>query len=426
MAGIHLHPHDILDEGMDDILQRIDGMQNVEHLFVELNTIFERNPYPVGVLPHNPVHKSVMGNGMLHVNIDNPGTRLQQKIDPGVLAGNDPLRRVQQATEGSRYKVIPWVNILNGDFSGDIANNQVIDYRGRVIKYWLCPNAPDVADYWQKTFSRIKTLYGYDTFLIDRIRFPDWAGKEVNPAGLFTCFCPHCQQAMNAQDLAPEVVKDELDKIAAALAEGNFAYPVEAFRDNPVIARWVAFRQQSVTGLVERILKNAKENIGDIHFWLDLWPPAYSWILGQDYRELTRLSGTLKHFPYHKLGGGADVQGLVNFFASDEAAHESAFEAFKALFNLPYSLSYEDFKASGFPIDFVKEQNDRVRQLSQEGTFIFSGIQMWNLPPEQLLEAVRAAEASACDDLLYYCYGWADQALFDAIGEYEQHKGTEK
>jgi hypothetical protein len=425
MAGIHLHPHDILDEGMENILQRIDGMQNVEHLFVELNTIFERNPYPVGVLPHNPVHESVMGNGMLHVNIDNPDTRLQQKIDPGVLAGNDPLRRVQQATEGTRYKVIPWVNILNGDFSGDIANNQVVDYRGRVIKYWLCPNAPDVADYWQKTFSRIKSLYGYDTFLIDRIRFPDWAGKEVNPAGLFTCFCPHCQQAMKAQDLAPEVVKDELDKIAAALAEGDFAYPVEAFRDNPIIARWVAFRQQSVTGLVERILKNAKENIGDIHFWLDLWPPAYSWILGQDYRALTRLSGTLKHFPYHKLGGGADVQGLVNFFASDEAAHEPAFEAFKKLFNLPYALSYEDFKASGFPISFVKEQNDRVRQLSQEGTFIFSGIQMWNLPPEQLLEAVRAAEASACDDLLYYCYGWADQALFDAIGEYELRKEAE-
>lgn len=422
MAGIHLHPHDILDEGMENILQRIDGMQNVEHLFVELNTIFERNPYPVGVLPHNPVHESVMGNGMLHVNIDNPDTRLQQKIDPGVLAGNDPLRRVQQATEGTRYKVIPWVNILNGDFSGDIANNQVVDYRGRVIKYWLCPNAPDVADYWQKTFSRIKSLYGYDTFLIDRIRFPDWAGKEVNPAGLFTCFCPHCQQAMKAQDLAPEVVKDELDKIAAALAEGDFAYPVEAFRDNPIIARWVAFRQQSVTGLVERILKNAKENIGDIHFWLDLWPPAYSWILGQDYRALTRLSGTLKHFPYHKLGGGADVQGLVNFFACDEAAHEPAFEAFKKLFNLPYALSYEDFQASGFPISFVKEQNDRVRQLSQEGTFIFSGIQMWNLPPEQLLEAVRAAEASACDDLLYYCYGWADQALFDAIGEHELRK----
>ena len=62
MAGIHLHPHDILDEGMENILQRIDGMQNVEHLFVELNTIFERNPYPVGVLPGTRI-----GNGQRHV-----------------------------------------------------------------------------------------------------------------------------------------------------------------------------------------------------------------------------------------------------------------------------------------------------------------------------------------------------------------------
>lgn len=426
MAGIHLHPHDILDEGAENILRRIDGMQSVEHLFVELNTIFERNPYPVGILPHNPVHQSVMGNGMLHVNIDLRDARIQQKIDPGVQAGDDPLQAIKEATEGSRYKVIPWVNILNGDFSGDIENNQVIDYRGRVIKYWLCPNAPDVADYWQKTFSRIKKIYGYDTFLIDRIRFPDWAGKEVNPAGLFTCFCPHCQQAMKAQSLEPDAVKEELLKIAAALAEGDYDYPAQVFSENPLITRWVAFRQQSVTGLVERILTRARENIGGINFWLDLWPPAYSWILGQDYQALTRHASTLKHFPYHKLGGGADVQGLVDFFSSDEAAQEAAFHGFKTLFSLPYDLSYAAFKQSGFPISFVKEQNDRVRELSQAGTFIFSGIQMWNLPPDELIQAVRAAKASACDDLLYYCYGWADQALFDAVGENEKAKGMEK
>lgn len=424
MAGIHLHPHDILDEGVENILQRIDGMQNIEHLFVELNTIFERNPYPTGILPHNPVHESVMGNGMLHVNIDTHDARIQQKIDPGVQAGDDPLRAIKLGTEGSRYKVIPWVNILNGDFTGDIANNQVIDYRGRVIKYWLCPNAPDVADYWQKTFSRIKQMYGYDTFLIDRIRFPDWAGKEVNPAGLFTCFCPHCLQAMNAQNIDADAVKTELDKVSAALASGDFDYAVDAFSDNELITRWIAFRQNSVTHLVERVLKSAKETVGGVELWLDLWPPAYSWILGQDYHALTRHSSTLKHFPYHKLGGGADVQGLVNYFAQDEATQERAFNAFKKLFELPYELSYAAFKQSGFPISFVKEQNDLVRQLSQNGTFIFSGIQMWNLPAEHLIEAVGAAEASACDDLLYYCYGWADQPLFDAIGNNEKRKGT--
>lgn len=424
MAGIHLHPHDILDEGMDAILQRIDGMQSVEHLFVELNTIFERNPYPTGVLPHNPVHDSVMGNGMLHVNIGSDDAHLQQRIDPGVLDGDDPLLAVKQATEGTRFKVIPWVNILNGDFTGDMENNHVIDFRGRVIQYWLCPNAPDVAEYWQKTFSRIKAKYGYDTFLIDRIRFPDWAGKEVNPAGLFTCFCPHCQDAMKAQAIDPQAVKTELEILSSALVDGDFETPVKAFSNNPLIARWITFRQQSVTGLVERILKSAKESIGDIHFWLDLWPPAYSWILGQDYQALTRHADTLKHFPYHKLGGGADVQGLVNFFAGDEDTQEQAFTAFKKLFDLPYDLTYAGFKQSGFPIHFVKEQNDRVRQLSQPGTFIFSGIQMWNLPPDELLDAVHAAKASACDDLLYYCYGWADQALFDAVGEEEKTKGT--
>lgn len=45
---------------------------------------------------------------------------------------------------------------------------------------------------------------------------------------------------------------------------------------------------------------------------------------------------------------------------------------------------------------------------------------MWNLPPAALLEAINAAEQSDCDDLLYYCYGWAEQSLFDAAGNHYQ------
>ena len=84
-------------------------------------------------------------------------------------------------------KVVPWANIQNGDFIGDVENNQVVDFKGPP-EHWLCPNAPDVAQLWQKTFPALKQNYGYDTFLIDRIRFPDWAGKRSQSAGLFTCF----------------------------------------------------------------------------------------------------------------------------------------------------------------------------------------------------------------------------------------------
>ena len=69
MAGIHLHPHDILDEGVDSVLERINKMNGVDSLFVEVNTIFERNPYPTGRLPHNPKHEFVQGTASMSNSI---------------------------------------------------------------------------------------------------------------------------------------------------------------------------------------------------------------------------------------------------------------------------------------------------------------------------------------------------------------------
>lgn len=39
---------------------------------------------------------------------------------------------------------------------------------------------------------------------------------------------------------------------------------------------------------------------------------------------------------------------------------------------------------------------------------------MWNIDPEHFLDAVREARESEADDLIYYCYGWADERLFEA------------
>ncbi len=421
MAGIHIHPHDILDEGVDSILERIGKMNAVDSLFVEVNTIFERNPYPTGCLPHNPKHEFVQGTATLHVKLDMPPLRLNQRVDPTILAGADPLRDLQQATKSGPYKVIPWVNILNGDFAGQIENNQVIDFRGNPVEHWLCPNGPDVIELWIATFSAIKAQYGYSTFLIDRIRYPDWAGKSVSPRGLFTCFCPHCQREMTRTGIDVDAVRARLKTLAEQMHAGQYEATVDALLNDQLLQRWMAFRQHSVSRFVQNLLAGiSSQDGGESELWLDLWPPAYAWVLGQDYQALTRSSKALKHFPYHKLGGGADVQGLIEHFAKDDAQRENAFRAFMRLFSLPYDISYQRFKAEGFPIEFVKQQNNLVREKSQPGTFIYSGIQMWNLSAEALLEAINAAEQSDCDDLLYYCYGWAEQSLFDAAGNHYQ------
>ena len=46
VAGIHLHPHDIIDEGTGQIFSLIDRMGDIKYIFPQVNTIFERNPYP--------------------------------------------------------------------------------------------------------------------------------------------------------------------------------------------------------------------------------------------------------------------------------------------------------------------------------------------------------------------------------------------
>ncbi|WP_159566019.1 hypothetical protein [Budvicia diplopodorum] len=418
MSGIHLHPHDILDEGTESILKRLAKMGDIDHLFVEVNTIFERNPYPVGHLPHNPVHDVVMGSGTLHVKLENHQQgALYQRIDPTILDGHDPLMLIKQKTDGTGIKVIPWVNILNGDFGGNINDNTVVNFHGDPVEHWLCPNAPDVVALWKNTFSRLQQAYGYDTYLIDRIRFPDWAGKSVNPGGLFTCFCTHCRQKMKKENIDVKTLIFILEQLVILLRQHQYRTVAEYLLKDPLLKQWQTFRQQSITNFVRTLLCDINQNDRSLKLWLDLWPPAYSWILGQDYAELTKLSPALKHFPYHKLGGGADVQGLIEFFATTPEEKEDAFQAFLHLFNLPYEISYEYFKAQGFPIAFVKHQNDIVRQQSQPGTFIFSGIQMWNIDPQNLIDAVNAAKLSACDDLLYYCYGWATEELFNAVGQ---------
>ena len=77
-----------------------------------------------------------------------------------------------------------------------------------------------------------------------------------------------------------------------------------------------------------------------------------------------------------------------------------------------YGQTYAKFRADGFPIRLVEDQNRMVRERSRPGTYIYSGIQMWNLPPEELHRAAVAAYASDADDVIYYCYGWAGTELF--------------
>ncbi|MCJ8006445.1 hypothetical protein ACFFF5_03025 [Lederbergia wuyishanensis] len=420
MNGIHLHPHDIIDEGTEKIFSLLNVMGDIQYIFPQVNTIFERNPYPKGILPHNPVHEFVQGEGTWHVpiKVKEIYENLYQKVDSSVQKGEDSIQLLKEGSSKTTFEIIPWLNLLNGDFQGNVANNGVVDFLGNEVEYWLCPNGPDVVPMWSKLISALTEKYGYTTYLIDRIRFPDWAGKQVNPKGIFSCFCSHCKKGMDSVGINIPVLIDTMNRVANHLKNQDFHYAVQTLFQSEVIKQWIQFRQDSVSNFVEDLLKEVQKVNSDIQLWLDLWPPSYAWLLGQDYERLTKASNTLKHFPYHKLGGGADVQGFIEFFADTPAKQEEAFQAFLTFFDLQYDITYETFREHGYPISFVKNENDKVRELSKANTNIFSGIQMWNIEEDHLIEALEAAENSDANDVLYYCYGWADEKLFSAVGKW--------
>lgn len=418
MSGIQVHPHDILDEGPEQMLDLIEKMKEITYIFPQVNTIFERNPYPFGELPHNPVNTVVQGKGTFHLNIDTKSLspNLYQPVDETIVAGAKPLQQLVNAV-GDKHEIVPWLNILNGLFQGDyLQRNNVIDYQGNRVDHWLCPNGPDVIPMWSRIITEIVKETGFDFFMIDRIRYPDWSGEEVSPRNVFSCFCNHCRINMQIAGIEVEELIEEINELVQTMHEKEFSKTLEAYERSKWMRPWIAFRQNSVSGFIEDLINYLKKDGQNVRFWLDLWPPSYAWFLGQDYTRLTKLSPILKHFPYHKLGGGADVQGLINYFTNDPAQQEELFQVFLTFFHLDYSITYEEFKNNGYPLSFIKNENNLVRKISQPETKIYSGIQMWNTTNAELVKAVTEARDSAADEMLYYCYGWAERSFFESIG----------
>lgn len=416
MAGIHLHHHDLLHEGPDAVRPHLARIDDLTQLFVQVNDIFERNPSPIGTLERNPVADVILGDGRIYADVDVASLSPALYQQAGTDAADDPLALVRASTLGDEYEIVPWLNIANGAWSGDVSAGGVVDYRGRPVDRWLCPNGPLVAPMWGRVILALVERYGYRKFLIDRIRYPDWGGEQVRPANLFSCFCDRCCTLMAEQHIDVAALRAQLSAIAGLMTAGEFEAARERFVGEPLVQRWVGFRQRSVTAMVATIIDIVREREPDVELWLDLWPPAYAWILGQDYAALTELSPRLKHFPYHRLGGGADVQSFIDHVGNDDDARERAFAAFTRLFGLDYGQTYAQFRADGFPIRLVEDQNRRARDESRAGTYIYSGVQMWNLPPDELHRAAVAAYASDADDVIYYCYGWAATDLFGAAG----------
>lgn len=419
---IQVHPHDIRDEGPETVVRNIVERSGIRTIIAETGTLEERHPYPRGELSHNPVHKVVYTDACFEV----PDSKawfedlpFRPRLSIQAQAGEDYIQTLREATPSYGAEIMPWVKALNAAFEGDVLEACVVTFSGEPIKTWLCPNNPLTETYVKNLVTGMLGRYPSRAILVDRLRYPDWSGSTVSLERMLTCFCPHCVRKMEEAGIDLQL----LNQLMASFSSepSRFVNWSGKQREVETFAAWFKFRQRSITNLAERLWEEVqswrlKSGVAT-DYWLNLWPPSFAPLLGQDYQSLGSLCEGAKHFPYHKLGGGADLSAFVRALRSEESAVslEDVFHELRTLLSLD-ALSFAEYEQKGLPVSFVAEQTKQGKKAFLDNK-IFTGIQIWDIPDSEIQAAVKAAEDGGADGLFFYCYGWASLSALDRVGE---------
>lgn len=416
LYATQVHPHDVRDEGAEQVVERIAAV-GIRVIAAETGTLEERHPYPQGDLPHNPRHRVVITRVNLEVPLERAefdGLAIRPRILPAV---DNWFAELQAAGQKRGIQVIPWIKGLNGSFEGDVESIAVRTIDGDVVPGWLCPSHPDSAAFLSRLVVSIVKQYPSPAVLLDRVRYPDWSGATVDPKRLLTCLCATCKRRMEEADIDVPRLEAALRTWFAALSGTAVTERTVILTADSLIDRWLRFRQERITELVKHTRTAlAQEGLGHVKLWLNLWPPSFAWLLGQDYRSLGPLCDGAKHFPYHRLGGGADLAGLVRALVASQGApqEEHIFQRLRQLIGLA-DISFEQFAQHGLPVDFVATETAKAKE-AFGATPIFTGVQIWNVPTSDIVEAVHTARETHADGFFFYCYGWATLDALDTVG----------
>ena len=419
---IQVHPHDIRDAGAQVVARNIVERAGIRTIIAETGTLEERHPYPQGELEHNPVHRVVYTDACFEIpDSESWFSELpfRPRLSPQAQAGEDYVQQLTLAAIEQGAEVLPWVKALNAAFEGDTSAACVRTFSGELITTWLCPNNPLTEVYVKSLIINMLERYPSRAILVDRLRYPDWSGATVSVQRMLTCFCPHCIKLMEESGIDLKLLSELLEEFSQQpmLLEDWLKEKTKT----AVLQAWFQFRNESITRLAQKIWAELKawrqDNGVNSTYWLNLWPPSFAPLLGQDYGSLAELCEGTKHFPYHRLGGGADLGAFVQALAGDEGPkQEQIFAQLTSFLNLG-SLSFTEYKENGLPVSFVTEQTKWGKDLFGENK-IFTGIQIWDIPEDEIKDTIEAALKGGADGLFFYCYGWATLGALDCVGEF--------
>ena len=290
-----LYAWDLHDEGVEQVLDNVQGMAAVNSVYIIGQMHPERRPETSATYPHNPVRPFWMAeDARANWNFDPKryGRIKPRPSDFAWLADTDWTRLFVDAARKRGLRVgfefshsLVDKQRVEGEFA-DLANRNI---HGEIthVRNWLrpvCPNQPDVREYAVNAFSEVIEKYDVDWVESAIVLMDEAVGGS--PAGGGGCFCSACKKA------APGFGVD-LEKIQAALLKDPTS--------QPELGQWEQFRFASVAafykvlhpaihkvkpGIVLRYDIHAK-NIRDFGVDIVQLKPHLDALRIQDYSEQT-------------------------------------------------------------------------------------------------------------------------------------------
>jgi hypothetical protein len=433
MIGLQLYAYDVIDEGAENVVD-LASRAGVDVLFLLASysdADVQLVPGRGGDLKHNPHRQTHLPHAVLP-----PSDEYPPELSTKAIVGNaaDGARAIDELREAAarRMVVVPWVTLLTQQAAWEHPDACVINARGDPVPGWLCPNRPATRTFLSALIRDLLRRSAARSIFLDRIRFP-----ESGPSGLIdfcTCFCEHCRTLARGEGLDLDAIRARLQHLvselddapgaAAARAVETFSsglHCLVAVSEERPLLDWLRFRQSIVTRLVAFAAEEARSLGADA--WLDVWPPSYGWLLGQDLSQLRDYAAWVKPFTYHRWGGGADIAGLISRAATSAADRQILYEAFQALFRFPGPVKFGDFRENGLSPAFITTETRFAARFLAKKSKLAAGLQLWNMGPRGVAEALDYAARAEPDGFFFHCYGWATVDELEAVGTWLLQSG---
>jgi hypothetical protein len=436
MVGLQAYAYDVNEEGAAAV---VEGARRVAAnvIFVGLSysdTITTRDPERAPRLVRNRLRERHAEEAYVAPGSDLYPTALTPPVaaDPA-LDGAKAFEDLREAASGHGIAVVPWILGLSQRVAMLAPERAVVNARGDTVPGWLCPNQVGVAEFLAALVDDLVTRFGPPAVFLDGTRFPEpRPGRIADGAG---CFCDRCVYAASAAGLSLEPARttllrmlDSLEADPATAARIFTREASSAFRTwrsasrNVALLDWLEFRQRSIERMV-RIAEAVARGRSEI--WLDVWPPTYGWLLGQDLERLARYSPWTRPFTYHRWGGGADLPGLFGSLSQEPSVQQALYHAFLQFFGFPGPPSFGEFRERGLDPAFITQETEFLAHLLGDRSHPVAGIQIWQVGEAGVHEALQAAANARPRGIILHCYGWATDAEMHAAGSWLRSRGLE-